>query len=100
MAGPIRGREIHAPEMWRWRKKFHSDALAFLRHIAQIHDAAFLLFFGGGIDQDEVRAHLQRLVQIQKAAMGIDDDGPAVLAELPALGVASGRTDWDPREHA
>ena len=90
--GPIAGHEINPPEMRRGRKKFDSDALAFVVGLAKEDDAGFLLFLSKGIGENEDGIHGQRLVHIHQAAMGVDHDGFAGLAEAAIVGILSATT--------
>ena len=87
--GPIGGNEINAPEMRRGREKFDADALAFVGGFAEKDDAGFLLFLREGIGEDEHGVHGERLVQVHQAAVRIDHDGFAGLAEAAAVGILS-----------
>src|SRR5882762_5086938 len=69
------------------REKLYSDARAFFGSIADIYDPAFLLFLGHRIDQRNVRAQFQRLVQVEQTAMRVDHDGLAVFTKLPPVRV-------------
>ncbi len=97
--GPIRGDEIHTPEMRRGREKFDADALAFVGGFAEKHDARFLLFLREGIGEDEDGVHGQRLVQVHQAAVGVDHDRFAGLAEPAAVGILSGHHHAHPHEN-
>lgn len=90
MRRPILLREFDAPEMRAGAQELDADACAFIGSVPQIDDAALLLFLGDGIDQDEVGAHFEILVDIKKGAMGVDDDGLAVFVEFLATVIAAG----------
>src|SRR6201987_1419289 len=49
--GPGLRREFNATEMRAGREKFDAESCPFVRHIAEVDDPAFLLFFGAGVDQ-------------------------------------------------
>src|SRR5712692_10487686 len=80
---PVPGDEVHAPEVRGRREKLQTDALAFVGGIAEIYDAAFLIFLGEGVGQDHHGIHFERLVEVKQAAVGINDDSLAGLAETP-----------------
>ena len=79
-------------------EKFNADALTFFTDFAEIDDADFLLFLGGGAAEDEHGAVLDRLIEIEQAAVGIDDDGLAGLAELAAIGILARDPDVNAQE--
>ena len=97
--GPILRGEFNAPEMRAWGKKFHAHASAFFGCVAEIDDAAILFFFGGGIDEDHIRAELQLLLKIEEAAMRVDDDRLAAFPEFFSEHVLSGRANRDTGEY-
>jgi hypothetical protein len=99
-SGPIAGSEIDAPKMRRRRIKFDADPVAFLRNIADINHAAFLLFFRHRIDENDIGAKLERFLEIDEPAVRVDDDGLAVLAELFAVGALAGSPHGDAGKHA
>jgi len=70
--------------MRRRRKKLNADALAFFREVAKKNHAAFLLFFGHGVDQNDVRAHFHFRLHVKQRAVSIHHDGLAVLTEFTA----------------
>src|SRR2546422_372343 len=53
-----------------------------------------------GIGEDDQQAVLERLVQIEQPAVGVNDNGFAGLAELAAVGVLSRGHHANPHEHA
>ena len=57
------------------RKKLDADARALFRYIAQIDDAALLLFLGRGIDENKLGADHERVIEIQQASMRVDRNG-------------------------
>jgi hypothetical protein len=83
---PVRVREFHAPESRRRSEEFDAHALAFVRVVAEIDDAAFLLLLAERIREDEQRSHFQLLVEIDQAPVRIDDNrfrgGPEAAAPL------------------
>jgi hypothetical protein len=85
--------------MRRGRKKFDADALAFVGGFPEKDDARFLLFLREGIGEDDYRVHGQRLIQVHQAAMRIDHDGFAGLAEAAIVGVLSRYDHTHPHEH-
>lgn len=89
-AGPVLGSELDAPEVRGGGEEFDADASALFGGVAEVDDAALLLFLGDGIDEDEVGAHFEILVDIKKGAMGVDDDGLAVFVEFLATVIAAG----------
>src|SRR5712691_538608 len=92
--------EIHAPEARRGREELDADALAFFIGLAQKDDAALLLFLREGIGEDDQQAVLERLVQINQRAVGVNDNGFAGLAELAAVGFLSRGHHAKRHEHA
>jgi hypothetical protein len=48
--------------MRRRVQEFNADALSFIGSVAEENDAAFLLFFGDGIDEGELDAHFKRFI--------------------------------------
>src|ERR1700728_556579 len=100
MRGPILLREFDAPEMRAGAEKLYADTRATLGRVAEIDHAALLLFFRGGIDEHQIRAELELLVQIEQAAVRVDHDGLALGAELLAQNVLALRLHGDAREDA
>src|SRR5260370_32757292 len=86
-SGPISGNKVAAPEMGGRGEKFEGAALAFVCCVTQKHDAAFLLFLREWVGNDEDRVHVEGLVQIHQAAVGVDHDGFTGLAESAAVRV-------------
>ena len=84
--------------MRRGGKELDADALAFVGGIAEKHDAAFLLFLREGIGEDEHGVHVERLVQVDQAAVRIDDDGFAGFAEAAVVGILSRSDHAHPHE--
>jgi len=99
-AGPIGGREIHAPEMRGRREEFDADALAFVGKVADKNYSAFLLFFGDRIDQQDVGAHFEFGLHVEQGTVSVDDDGLAILAELAAGGGLARGAHGNAREDA
>ena len=81
-------------------KEFHPDTRAFFGRVAEVDDPAFLLFFGDGIDEHDFGAERERFLQIKQAAMRVDDDGLAVLAEFLAIAIFGRSAHGDAREDA
>lgn len=98
--GPILLGKFDAPEVRGGGEEFDADARAFFAGVAHINDAAFLPFLGEGIGEDNLGAQFEGSVKIEQAAVGVDDDGFAVLAETAPLGVFAGRAHMDAREDA
>lgn len=80
-------------------KKFDADACAFLGCVTEIDDAAFLLFIGRRIDEHDLGAEVDGFLEVKQAAVSVDDDCLAVLAELAPVRVFACRADGDAREH-
>ena len=78
--------------MRRGSKKFEPHALAFVGGIAEKNDAGFLFFLRKWIGKDQHRVHGQRLIQVQQAAVRIDHDGLAGLAEAAVVGILPATT--------
>jgi hypothetical protein len=98
--GPIRLGEFDAPEVRGRREEFDADARALFAGVTHIDDAAFLVFFGDRIGEDELGAQFERSMKIEQAAVGVDDDGFGALAEIAALGIFAPRAHEDAREDA
>ena len=81
-------------------KKLNANASAFIGCITEIDNAALLLLFSGWIGQDQFGAEFERLVQIEQAAVRIDDDGLTLGAEFAAFGVFPGDMHRDARKDA
>jgi hypothetical protein len=79
------GAEIDTPEMWGGGEKLDADSRAFITRVSQVHDAAFLLLLCFWIDQDEHFAAIDLVTEIQKAAMGADDQSLADFTKLAAF---------------
>src|SRR5260370_4774456 len=73
--------------MGRRGEELEAHALAFVCRVAQKHDAAFLLFLGEWVGDDEDHVHVEGLVQIHQAAVRIDHDGFAGFPETAAVGI-------------
>ncbi len=88
--------------MWRRREEFDSDPLALfgIGLIAEINDAAFLIFLREGVSDDEECAHFNGLFRVEQATMGIDYNRLAGFAE-PAIQFAfAGDNYTNAHEHA
>ncbi len=90
---PIGRSKIHTPKMRGGRKKLYANALPLLGEVADKYHAAFLLLFGDGVDQDNVRAQFHFRLHVKQSAVSIDDDGLAILAEFPAYSGLARSTD-------
>src|SRR5580698_9274993 len=97
---PVLLGEFNTPEMWAGRKELNAYARALLRGITEIDHTRFLFLFSCRINEHQVRTKCERLIQIEQATMGIDNDCLAVCAKLPAFGVLTSGLDRDAREHA
>ena len=86
--------------MGRGRKKLDAHTLALLGRITKIDDATFLFFFRDRIGEGNLGPHLQRLIQIEQPAVGVDDDGLTVLAELAPLHIPAAGVHGNAREDA
>jgi hypothetical protein len=95
---PIFLREFNSPEVRAGREEFDADASALVGGFADEDDPALLLFIRRGIIEHELRSDLERLLKVEEAAMGVDDDRLAVLAEFAAVGIAARGADGDARE--
>lgn len=99
MVGPVRRGEIDAPKMRAGCEKLDADARAPLRCVADVDHAAFLLFFRHRIRQNKIFAEAERFVQIEQAAVCVDDDGLAVFAELAPLDILPAGAHGYSRKH-
>ena len=95
---PVLRREFDSPEMGAGRGEFDAYARALFRGVAQIDDAAFLLFFGDGINENHIAAEDERFVQVEKPSVRVDYNGLAVFLELAAFHILSRGTHRDARE--
>ena len=84
--------------MGRRGEELDADALTFLTDFADIDDADFLLFLGGRAAEDEHGVVLDWLVEIEQAAVSVEDNGLASLAKLAAIGVFARDPDVDAQE--
>lgn len=89
-SGPVLRSEFDAPEMRAGRKEFHADASAFFGRVAEIYDAAILLFFGAGVDENQFGADLKLRLEVEKTAVSVDDDGLAIFLEFLAQEIFPG----------
>ncbi len=96
----IRFGKLQAPEVRSRRQKLQTHALASIRNISQINDAALLLFIGHGIDDLHLPAEFHSFIQIDEAALRIYHDRLARLAEFVALGVEAAHLHADTPKHA
>ena len=83
-SGPIGCSEFYAPELRTRNEKLNADAGSLVRGLADIYDTAFLLFVGNGVDEGNVGAYVNGFSEVDQAAVSIDHDGLAVVAELAA----------------
>ena len=97
---PVLRREFDSPEMGAGRGELDAYARALFRSVAQIDDAAFLLFFGDGINEHQIRPEDERFMQVEKTAVRVDHDGLAVFLEFAAFDVYSRGAHGDAREDA
>jgi len=97
---PIVLSEFDAPEMRARAEEFDADASAFFRGVAEVDDAAFLLFFSRRIDENQFGAKLERFVQVEQTAMSVDHNRLALSAEFPPFDVLSRRVDRNARKDA
>jgi hypothetical protein len=95
---PVGLGELDAPEVRRGRQEFEADALTFAGIVAQVDDAALLLFLSGRIRKRQNAAHLEGLVEIDKAAVSVDNDGLADGAEALGIAILAGHNDADTAE--
>jgi hypothetical protein len=86
--------------MRRGCEKFDANALAFVRSIPDENDAGFLLFLRKGVGDNDDGIHVHRLIQVQQAAVGIDDDGFAGFAEAAIVRIFSGHNHTNAHEDA
>jgi len=86
--------------MWCGSEKLEPYALAFIVGISEKDDAAFLLFLRERIGENDHRVHVERLIKVDQAAVRIDYDRFASLAEAPAVGILSGGDHAHLHEHA
>jgi hypothetical protein len=82
------------------RKEFDADTCALFGRVTKINYSAFLFFFGDWIDQHDFGAERESFLQIEQAAMRINDDGLAVLAEFLAIAVFGHGAHGNSREDA
>jgi hypothetical protein len=95
----VRG-ELDAPEMRSRGKEFDTDPRTLFGGVSEVDDAAFLLFFGDRIDEDHFGAQINVGVDVEQAAMGINDDGLAIFLEFPSSVILAGSANRNPREDA
>lgn len=94
--------EFNAPEVGRRREEFDADALALfgIGLIAEINDAAFLVFLREGVSDDEEGAHFDGLLSVEQSPMGIDYNRLAGFAEPPVQFAFAGHNHADAHENA
>jgi hypothetical protein len=95
---PIGRHEVDTPEMRRGGEELDADALASFGGIAEKHDAAFLLFLGERIGENDHGVHVERLIEVDQAAVRIDDDRFAGFAEAAFIGILSRDDHAHPHE--
>jgi hypothetical protein len=83
--------EFNAPEVRRGRKKFDANALAAIAGLTQKNDTTFQFFLRSRVLQNQHFAIFYFVFEQQKAAVRVDHDGFASLAELLAVVILSGR---------
>ena len=96
---PVLRREFDAPEVRARREKFNSHACALFRGIAQVDHAAFLLFFGDGVDKHHFRANLKLFLQVEEASVGVNHDRLAIFAKFLSQDVPTRRAYGNSREN-
>ena len=92
------GGEFDAPEVGTGGQEFDADALAFLTDFTEIDDTNFLFFLCGGTVENQHGAILDRLIEIEQAAVSVNDDGLTGLAELASVGIFTGNPHADAHE--
>jgi hypothetical protein len=98
--GPILLCEFDTPKMRARGEKFDAHARAFFGCIAEIDHTAFLFFFGDGIDEHDFGAKRERFLQIEQAAVRVNDDGLAILAEFLTIAIFGHGAHRNSREDA
>jgi hypothetical protein len=78
-------------------EEFDADALAFVGGLAEKDDSGFQFFLREWIGEDDHGIHGKRLVQVHQAAMRVDHDRFASLAEAAIVGILS--RDNNPHSH-
>ena len=86
--------------MGRGSKEFKAYALPLIGSVAEKDDAAFLLFLGEWIGENDHRIHVERLIEIEQSTVRIDYNGLAGFAETPAVCILSRSNHADPHEHS
>ena len=92
---PVGLGELDAPEVRCGGEEFEANSLAFAGIVAQVDDAAFLLFLGGRIGERQDAAHLQGLVEIDESTVSVDDDGLAEGSEAFGIAILAGHNHAD-----
>ena len=72
--------------------------MAFVGGIAEKHDAAFLLFLCERIGENDHGVHGERLIEVEQAAVRIDDDRLAGLSEAALVGILARSDHAHPHE--
>ena len=85
--------------MRRGSEKLEAYALAFIVGIAEKDDTAFLLFLREWIGEHDHRVHVKRLIEVEQAAMCIDHNRLASLAEAPPVRILPGGDHAHLHEH-
>jgi hypothetical protein len=80
-------------------EKFEAYALAFIVGIAEKDDPAFLLFLRERIGENDHRVHMERLIEVEQAAVRIDHNRLASFAEAPSVGILPGGDHAHLHEH-
>lgn len=75
--------------MWRGSEKFEPYALAFIVGITEKDDPAFLLLLREWIGENDHCVHIERLIEVEQAAVRIDHNRLASFAEAPSVGILS-----------
>lgn len=79
-------------------EKLEAYALAFVGGIAEKHDAAFLLFLCERIGENDHGIHGERLIEVEQAAVRIDDNRIAGLSEAALVGILARGDHAHPHE--
>ena len=92
--------EFEAPKVGGRGEEFDADALAAIVGFTKIDDAAFLLFLRFRVGQHNHFAVIDFVLELEKAAVGVDDDGLANFLELASVVGAACRLHAHPVEDA
>ncbi len=99
--GILSGRiKVDAPEVWRWRQKFHSDTNSLRSALTGEHNAALLFLLRFRIHQHQHFVVINLMPQYQQAAMRIHHQGFTHLAKLLPRMVAAQGLQLHPVENA